>query len=92
MTYVSDNQIKENEMKTFLIVFTEFLLKRLKNKNEMKNMLIVFAEYFQNKDISILFIVHMPKRHQYLKDMALKDENIIILLLREVDYKRIKDF
>jgi hypothetical protein len=51
----------------------------------MKNMLIVFAVYFQKKDISILFLVHMPKRHQYLKDMALKDENIVTLLLTEVD-------
>jgi hypothetical protein len=65
-----------------VVVFTGFLLKRLKN---MKNMPIVFAEYFQKNLISTLFLVHMPKRHQYLKDMALKDENIIILLLREVD-------
>ncbi len=42
----------------------------------MKNMRIVFAEYFQKKNlIWILFLIHMPQRHQYLKGMALKDKN-----------------
>jgi hypothetical protein len=80
----------KNWMRTTITAFADFFPKRLKNKKEMMTIITAFAEFILKRLDNKKEIKTMPAVFaEYIPHLVMKDENILILVVKEVDWVQI---